>query len=453
VFAFSLFCVTSLAQVNPVPTINSPVSPEAVTPGSSGFALTIRGAGFVPGVIVNWNGAPRATTFISAGEIQAQVSALDVAVAGSALVTVTNPSPGGGTSSSSFGTVVIHQPIQSVMLAQPLTYRGNKGGFRLFTADLNGDSKQDLIQVGEGLTVFLGNGDGTFTRTASIPLATNPEGVSFGDFNGDGNEDFSVAIYDKGVVIVALGDGTGKFHTLPAFGNFTKPIETAAGDFNRDGKLDLLVAASDGVYIFLGNGDGTFQPQRSAAGLFAPDGLTPADFNGDGILDLALVDGGTDLIAVLLGNGDGTFQPPIEIQQGDYLQTSMTDFNHDGIPDSVVVGSGVPVPIGILLGNGAGSFQPPQFYSSGLSGSQPLFTVGDFNADGNIDILAYDQTGFLSGFLAGNGDGTFQRVARITMPGPTRKGLAAVGDFNSDGLLDFAISINGGSEIFLQAAQ
>src|SRR5438132_591742 len=317
-FAFilvSLLSVGLFAQVNPVPTINGPVSPQAVVPGSGAFTLTVRGAGFVPGAVVNWNGAARTTTFISAGELQAQILASDVALAGGSLVTVTNPPPGGGLSSSSFGMVEIHQPILKMVLAQPHTYAGREKGTRVFTADLNGDNKLDLIQLGvKGFAVLLGNGDGTFTRSAARTLNTNPLGFSFGDFNGDGKEDLVYVLSGGTQAVVALGDGTGKFQELPGFGNFTNPVQTAVGDFYRDGILDLVVAAQDGFYILLGNGDGTFQPQQGNTSFFQPYDFTPADFNGDGILDLAFFDTSQGLVAVLLGYGDGSFQPPLEMQ-------------------------------------------------------------------------------------------------------------------------------------------
>jgi len=89
----------------------------------------------------------------------------------------------------------------------------------------------------------------------------------------------------------------------------------------------------------------------------------------------------------------------------------------------------------------------------GFTGTAPFLTAGDFNSDGKTDLLSYTSSGFLAGFLAGNGDGTFQQVSRITLPGPMTKGFAVVGDFNSDGLLDFVINAGGGSEVFLQAPQ
>ncbi len=450
----SLVVMGASAQVNPIPTVDGPVSPQAVIPGGAAFTLTVRGANFVSGAVVNWNGAARTTTFISAGELQAQILASDVAAPGSALVMVTNPSPGGGLSSSSYGLVEIHQPISTLILLKPHTYGFPPTGYRVFTADLNGDSKLDILQSGFGYEILLGNGDGTFTRSASFSIhnhGVDPAGFSFGDFNGDGNQDFAYVLDGGTQAFACLGKGGGKFRNLPGFGAFTGPVQTATGDFNRDGKLDLVVAASDGLYLLLGNGDGTFQPQQMIVSISA-FALTSADFNGDGILDLGFYDTVTGLMGVLLGNGNGNFGSVIETQPGNY-PVPLNDFNGDGKLDFAILGSGNPWPLGVLLGNGDGTFQNAQFFSTGFSGVAPFFTAGDFNSDGNTDLFSYSGSGFLAGFLAGKGDGTFQRVARITLPGPTSKGLAVVGDFNSDGLLDFVINAGGGSEVFLQAPQ
>jgi hypothetical protein len=135
------------------------------------------------------------------------------------------------------------------------------------------------------------------------------------------------------------------------------------------------------------------------------------------------------------------------------VKALVSDFNGDGKLDFVIFGSGVPVPIGILLGNGDGTFQSPQYYSTGFNGQAPILALGDFNSDGNSDVFGYGEFGNLAGFLAGNGDGTFQRVSRFTMPGPMEKFLPVVGDFNSDGLLDFAVTAAVGAQVFLQAPQ
>ncbi|HKE05655.1 MAG TPA: IPT/TIG domain-containing protein, partial [Blastocatellia bacterium] len=88
-----------LSIINPVPTISG-FNPTAIAAGSAAFTLKVLGNGFVPGSVVNWNGSPRATTFDNSGQVSAQITAVDVATAGSASVMVVNPAPGGGTSNT-----------------------------------------------------------------------------------------------------------------------------------------------------------------------------------------------------------------------------------------------------------------------------------------------------------------------------------------------------------------
>src|SRR5438093_12620277 len=90
------------AQSNPVPFVNQPLVPSAVAPGGPDFTLTVNGTGFVSGATVNWNGTPLATTFVSSSQLTATVPAANIAVAGTASITVVNPTPGGGASSIAF---------------------------------------------------------------------------------------------------------------------------------------------------------------------------------------------------------------------------------------------------------------------------------------------------------------------------------------------------------------
>ena len=94
----------SFAIVNPVPVADS-LQPSSATAGSAAFTLTVNGSNFIAGSGVQWNGAPLITTFVSATQLQAQVSASLVAAAGNASVTVVNPAPGGGSSAAASFTV------------------------------------------------------------------------------------------------------------------------------------------------------------------------------------------------------------------------------------------------------------------------------------------------------------------------------------------------------------
>src|SRR5205085_8431045 len=83
---------------NPVPLVNEPLVPGVVSPGGPSFTLTVRGSGFVGASVVKWSGSPRVTHFVSSSELRATILAADVAKPATALITVSNPGPGGGIS-------------------------------------------------------------------------------------------------------------------------------------------------------------------------------------------------------------------------------------------------------------------------------------------------------------------------------------------------------------------
>src|SRR6202451_3091493 len=108
-------CGTVFAANNPVPYVDLPVVPSTTVPGGSGFTLTVNGAGFVSGSAVNWNGSPRTTTFVSAAQVTAAILASDIATASTAIITVSNPAPGGGVSGVAYFEVTT--PVSSVTVA------------------------------------------------------------------------------------------------------------------------------------------------------------------------------------------------------------------------------------------------------------------------------------------------------------------------------------------------
>jgi len=120
VFLVSLFTMLaacggdSKKQKNPVPILTS-VSPTSVMAGASAFTLTVNGLSFVAGSTVNWNGAARATTFVSGSRLTAAIQAADLASAGTAQITVVNPTPGGGTSSSVSFTIENAAPVAAAL--------------------------------------------------------------------------------------------------------------------------------------------------------------------------------------------------------------------------------------------------------------------------------------------------------------------------------------------------
>ena len=119
-----------LSAVNPTPSLTS-LLPGTVTVGSAGFTLNVTGSNFVSGSVVRWNGASRPTTYVRSTSLQAAIPAGDIAGAGSALVTVFSPGPGGGTSNPMSVAITAINPVPTLTSMSPTSAMAGGSGFYL----------------------------------------------------------------------------------------------------------------------------------------------------------------------------------------------------------------------------------------------------------------------------------------------------------------------------------
>jgi hypothetical protein len=309
----------------------------------------------------------------------------------------------------------------------PPVIRSDQTTINNVVADFNVDGVPDIFTAGTaGLQLRLGKGNGTFAPPVTVQAVRSspnyysgaPAGLLEGDFNGDKHKD-----------VIAFGQ-----------------------------------SATDGSFLgqlFLGRGDGTFQDPLPVTNsiFFQTQQMPVADIDGDGRDDLINVTmdlaDGTSNVNVLLSKGDGTLEPITTALPGtDFGDPSPADFNGDGKMDLVVAGQKT---MQVLLGHGDGTFDttspalPVPSINNQQYGCCGAVITGDFDHDGNADFAFQRYTpGSPVGPTAliiyyGKGDGTFsQAVTAATLDRNYVHLIAA--DLNGDSLFDFVLSTTEGSD-------
>lgn len=289
----------------------------------------------------------------------------------------------------------------------------------------------------------------------TVGLNTAPTAVAVGDFNGDGIPDLVVANRGTNNMSVLLGNGDGTFQAPINTAVGTQPSALAVGDFNVDGKLDVAVAnTSDGtVSILLGNGDGTFTTAHTYTVGNSPVAITfnhcLTDLPSEPCL--AVVNQGDDTISIMPGKTDASFFVASTVATGNTpASIASGDFDGDGNID-LVVANNADATVSVFLGDGHGDFASA--ISTNTDATKTTFppgslAVGDFNGDGKPDVavVSPDKVSGAVTVLLGIGGGKFSISASYPISGtlPTPVSVA-VADFNLDGKLDLVVAdLNGG---------
>jgi hypothetical protein len=324
----------------------------------------------------------------------------------------------------------------------------------MIKADFNGDGKTDLALLGADLLIYLGNGDGTFTAEAPIPLPSNFDYGGNGghilaaDFNGDGKLDLVISgwqthsVSNNGGVWLLTGNGDGSFNAATLLESTTIGSPAiAAGDFNGEGRLDLAYEpTNNGVSVLYGNGNGTFSTGFTTdVNATVSGGIAVADFDHDGKDDIAIgtASGPFGAVYVIRCEGACVASYPIGNNVPTIANTTdlvAADLNGDGTLD-------IASPGGWLWGDATGGgFAPGGPLSA--PGTPRAITTAAIDSDGSLDLVAVGTDA---------GSGVVQTLHYLTQvdagaamtlaaqyPGLDNPIGVVSGDFNKDGLADIA---------------
>jgi len=229
------------------------------------------------------------------------------------------------------------------------TYSVNGTPYGLCQGDFNNDSLIDLAiaSENEGIEVLLGTGNGEFGSPKTYSTTGCCEwDIVAADFNGDNELDLAVTHYGfQYGVSVLLGNGNGTFATAKNITAGDWPLSLAAKDLNGDSTIDLVITNGYNLSIHMGNGDGTFGDEQ----IFGDDdntlGVVIEDMNFDGIPELILANqnniNSNGSMAILNGASFNNYTTDVKLDAGMYtIAVATGDLNNDNLPDVVVTNWG-----------------------------------------------------------------------------------------------------------------
>ncbi len=350
------------------------------------------------------------------------------------------------------GTITFSDGNQTAILTPEDAFFTGEMVMVILSEQIQAEDGSFLPAGGYSFQFWIATQPGGMTFTVIDTLSTrtfpNQDTVAYGgvatDFNGDEWADITIVneLTADLRVFLNTANGTGLYNPFlqPTFpvGQQASPSEPA--DFNGDGFADIAVVniMVDKVSILLGNGDGTFDPQQQVSVGTAPRGIAILDADGDGDADIVNTNsGGAGSLSLLLNNGSGVFGAPTNFEGGGTGEWGLAaaDMNEDGRLD-LIVGMHVSNQVTTLLNNGDGTFT--QMATTPSGGSVWMLGTGDVNGDGHEDVHLANGFTNNGAILLGDGAGNLANPTTYTTDDLT---LATdLGDIDGDGDLDWVTS-------------
>ncbi len=308
----------------------------------------------------------------------------------------------------------------------------------LVSADFNRDGKMDLAISQDSLSIFIGDGTGSFN--APLSFESHDGGVIISaDFNNDSILDIALLHYSPRTATILLGVGNGAFGAPMDFNTAHYGLAMCSADFDGDGNLDIALTLDNPanvVSIHFGNGSGGFSTNSNYySASYIPQSIIAEDLNNDGFVDIVTSNLHNDNISILLGLGNGTFAATTNTSVGTSSPGVVisNDFNKDGFVD-LAISKYSDKTLVILLGNGTGNFSSNNFITSLGFRPEGEIITNDFNSDSIPDIaITHNNKDSISIFL-GTGTGNFTLGGHFLTVGIATTLSSA--DYNNDGKID-----------------
>jgi len=365
---------------------------------------------------------------------------------GIVIAEMTSTSAESKTVTASFGNVSVNTQVNfqlchGALFLPAVPYDVGRVSHAVLVGDFNMDGKLDLAvpnQFDQDVSVLLGTGNGSFSPKINYLAGDDPRDLAMGDFNKDGIPDLVVTHGSPGAVTTLLGKDSGVFD-YPLYSVVDGgAAAVVANDFDGKGTLGVAVLSyTDRAFnVMSGTGSGSFSLSQVYYTNYGFGAMAAGYFDTNHQLDLVFTNSSYDNVSVYLAATDGTFPNANSYTIKSASAIAVGDFDGKNGPDLAISGYNT---VSILLNDGHGMFGTSHDYAAGdIVG--PM-AVGDFNADGRLDIATTLGTGGDVGIVLGGGDGTLGQALHYS----TGHFATAIrsGDFDGDGRSDLAVLTDG----------